>query len=132
MQSSFLYRASLSLYIYIYIYRYVLSCLFSLSLSLSLIYKYIYNLSFHLQALSIKEGAVPEWLEQRYKSKWKHKKTTPEQKAASKDEQKEERAEKKRKRLDEEKELCKVMEPSCRHQIPRFVYTATSERFQHK
>ena len=63
------------------------------------------------QALSIKlGGAVPEWLQQRYKSKWKHQKQTKEEKEEKLEAQKKEREDKKRKEFEDAKaELLEVI-----------------------
>ena len=68
---------------------------------MSLMYVHIHIISIHMyitlpcQALSIKMGEVPDWLAQRYKSKWMHKKPTEEEKAAKHEEQKQEKEQKK-------------------------------------
>ena len=52
--------------------------------------------------MSIKDGdAVPLWLQQRYKSKWKQNKQTKEQKEEKKEAQAKEREEKKRKHFED-------------------------------
>lgn len=65
-----------------------------------------------LQALSIKVGdTVPEWLRQRYKSKWKKTMQTKEQKEDQQEAQKKEREDKKRKLFDDAKsELLEVVQ----------------------
>ena len=56
------------------------------------------------EALSIKLGEVPEWMQQRYKSKWKHKKESKHEKEEKQEAQHKEKLDKKRKFAAEAKE----------------------------
>ena len=65
-----------------------------------------------VEALGIKEGNVPAWLEQRYKSKFPRKKVTQEEKEANEKAKAEEVKAQKRKATDDAKESLMKVIPS--------------------